>query len=206
MKMFKKMLVFVVSFFLLGSSISMTVSADDTSGNGTNTSEILKVQNLDKNSQATRADAKTSWEKLEANSVYTDAASFNSFMQLPSSASSVAIPYFPNVNWGGIGVTAGAAAGTNVGYRVWKGHHSRSTVHRVKKVGHISNKVKKNSKTIDLGKFKGEGRKKKGPKGYTIEKDPRGGTPNAHGGSYWKLRHFGKRVATLSRNGKILRS
>lgn len=49
------------------------------------------------------------------------------------------------------------------------------------------------------------GQERKDPKSkWTISRDV--GKDNAHGGSYWKLMdNKGKRIATLDKNGKVLR-
>lgn len=63
--------------------------------------------------------------------------------------------------------------------------------------------LKKDNEHVDLGKFNKRGQRgeKVGPKGWTISPD----TSN-HGGSKWKLKDkSGKRVASLSGDGKILR-
>lgn len=67
----------------------------------------------------------------------------------------------------------------------------------------IPKKLLKDSNHVDLKKFNKKDHKgeRKGPKNWTISKD----TSN-HGGSKWKLKDsHGKRVASLSGNGKILR-
>lgn len=70
----------------------------------------------------------------------------------------------------------------------------------------VPEKLKKSSGYVDLGKFNKRlrGGAKEEKRGWKIETDR--GKENSHGGSAWKLYNKnGKRVATLSKNDKILR-
>ena len=64
---------------------------------------------------------------------------------------------------------------------------------------------------MDIGKFKtklSRGQGFKDPDGYRIMKDKgvNGTKAQTHGGSFWKLfNSAGKRIATLTKDGKVLR-
>ncbi len=75
----------------------------------------------------------------------------------------------------------------------------------------ISKKILKPDGKVDIGKFKiklSRGQGFKGPDGYRIMKDKGVNSTKAqtHGGSFWKLfNSAGKRIATLAKDGKVLR-
>lgn len=87
---------------------------------------------------------------------------------------------------------------------------SNGTARKKSSVPSVANKVpkrlKKSQGYVNLGKFNRRLRNgvREERKGWKIEPDNLGG--RSHGGSKWKLKDkSGKRVATLSGDGKILR-
>lgn len=112
-------------------------------------------------------------------------------------------------NWGGLGAAAGGAAVVYIG---GKAYRNGVVVQRTK----LSNKDRKkipsrdlkDKNHVDMKKFTKEinSKTRQDPKIKAVIQRDRGNNP--HGGSYWKLKEHLKakgRLATLDKNGKILR-
>lgn len=108
-------------------------------------------------------------------------------------------------NWGGLGAAAGGAAVVYIGGKAYRNGVQINYAARK-----ISKKILKNKNHVDLDKFKGNHQYQNGPGGsYHLEKNRAAGKPSAHNGgakgSYWKLYDRKGKLASLDKNGKILK-
>lgn len=188
--------------------VEETKEIDDSNYNKTNTFDLKKEDQ----SESNQSSATTTFVIPSTSSPYTE-GNLKESKFAPALAGVYFIPGIGEVALTATGavVVAGIAygAGTAIYNLVKKAISSgkakkKSSIPSV--AGNIPDRLKKSSGYVDLGKFnkKLRGGAKEEKKGWKIEPDR--GKGNSHGGSAWKLyNRSGKRVATLSKDGKILR-
>ncbi len=193
----------VVSGFLiaiLSLSITTPVLAD-ASNNSPRATDLEKVSRLQQNNKELTQET-TFLPNLESN-INSQTFLDNKTVASLARDSMSGIGGSGRANWGGLGAAGGAAI-VYIGGRAYK---NGVQIHRAERK--ILNKVLKDNNHVDLGKFHGSGNYKTGPKGYHLEKDRAAGKPTAHNGgangSYWKLYDRNSKVASVNKNGKILK-